>query len=227
MLSLRNVSWSIGGRLVLDALELDVPEASWIGIHGASGAGKTSLLRLIAGLERDHLGSITWEDRALSGGSAWVPPWLRPFAMVFQDFALWPHLTAAQHLDFVMTRKAGPFKIGRSPRERAAHWLSRLGLADFAQRYPAELSGGQQQRLALARSLATEPRLLLLDEPVSVLDDETAASVREVLRDWRSMSGCAAIVVTHDLTWLDPLETIRYELLAGRLQPISFGRALA
>lgn len=221
MLSLRDVGWSIGGHKILEALDLEIPNTSWVGIHGASGAGKTSLLRVIAGLERSHAGSITWDERSLSGGSVWIPPWSRPFAMVFQDFALWPHLTAAQHLHFVMNRKPRPSKIGGSPRARAAHWLSRLGLADLARRYPAELSGGQQQRLALARSLAAEPELLLLDEPVSALDPDAAATVRDVLRDWRSMSGCATIIVTHDLPWLDSLETIRYELVSGRLRSLS------
>ena len=176
---------------------LHVPAGSTIALLGPSGCGKTSLLRAIAGLERPTGGTITIGDETVSGPGTWVPPQRRHVGMVFQDGALFPHLTVAENIAFGLRAPGSPVRA----RERSARVADLLDLVDLGgagDRLPETLSGGQQQRVALARSLAPRPRVLLLDEPFSALDASLRVQVRsEVGRILREI-GVTTVFVTHD-----------------------------
>jgi ABC-type sugar transport system ATPase subunit len=215
MLRLSQVSIVHGGRQVLDALDMTVRRGELLVIAGSSGAGKTSLLRLIAGVDRPQGGKISWGDRTLAGASEWVPPWERPFAMVFQDFALWPHMTVLEHLVFVLQSRRDLGRAGR--RQLAIGCLARLEISELSQRYPAELSGGQQQRVAIARSLVRAPDLLLLDEPFAHLDELTAEVAWSSISRWREETGGTIAIVTHDSLWAERHATRQLHLREGRL----------
>jgi iron(III) transport system ATP-binding protein len=176
---------------------LDIPAGSILALLGPSGCGKTSLLRAIAGLERPTHGTITIGDRCVSSDTTWVHPERRNVGMVFQDGALFPHLSVNDNIAFGL--RGSSLKMSR--RERSARVDEMLDLVDLtglSDRYPGTLSGGQQQRVALARSLAPQPSVLLLDEPFSALDAALRIQVRaEVARIVRDVS-VTTIFVTHD-----------------------------
>jgi iron(III) transport system ATP-binding protein len=176
---------------VLTGVDLHVPAGSLVALLGPSGCGKTTLLRCVAGLERPDEGEIRLGERALSTPSTFVPPERRRIGMVFQDWALFPHLTVGRNVGFGLSREER-----RSGRVHEA--LALVGLAGFAERMPTTLSGGQQQRVALARAVATRPAVILLDEPFSNLDASLRVQVRaEVARLLREL-GLTALFVTHD-----------------------------
>jgi iron(III) transport system ATP-binding protein len=183
------------GRAAVDGVTLDLPQGQIGVLIGPSGCGKTSLLRTVAGLERPSAGRIAIDGEVLSDAAQrlHLPPERRRIGMVFQDYALFPHLTIADNVAF------GIAEWPRAEREtRVQQMLDLVGLAHAARRAPHQLSGGQQQRVALARALAPRPRLLLLDEPFSSLDvdlrERLAQEVRVILKD----SGTTALLVTHD-----------------------------
>jgi len=184
---------------------------------GPNGAGKTTILRALAGLVPLAEGRVVLDGRVLEDPARRlrVPPERRPVGMVFQDYLLFPHLSALENVAFGLRARG----VGRAPARRAAaEWLARLGLGTQAEVRPARLSGGQQQRVALARALAIDPRLLLLDEPLSALDVSIRAEVRRDLRRrLRDFTG-VSLLVTHD-----PLEAIA---LADRLVVIEGGRVV-
>ena len=216
MLLLSALVKSHGDRRVLDGLDMELERGAVAAISGISGAGKTTLLRLIAGLDRPGNGEMSWRDRTLAGPSSWVPPWHRPFAMVFQDLGLWPHLTVSEHMAFVLRSRRN---LTRTDRKRLElHWLAQLRISDLSRRYPAELSGGQQQRVAIARSLARGPELLLLDESLAHLDDATAQNVWSVISAWRIETGGTVLAVTHNTDWIQNHATIWFALEEGRLR---------
>lgn len=193
LLELRNVAHGYGRRPVLASLSFAVDRGQIACLLGPSGCGKTTVLRCIAGFERVQDGEVVLAGRVLSDRTTYVPPEQRPFGMVFQDYALFPHLNVAGNVAF------GLHGIDARAREaRVAAVLDAVGLAGKGSAWPHELSGGQQQRVALARALAPEPRVLLLDEPFSNLDpalrEQLAHEVREILKA-RSIT---AILVTHD-----------------------------
>ncbi len=182
-----------GRHAVLDGFSLSL-EAGLIGcLLGPSGCGKTTVLRAIAGFEPVRAGSIRLGGILLSSATAHLPPEQRRVGMMFQEYALFPHLSAAQNVAFGLRRLAHPEREAR-----VAEMLALVGLADAGERHPHELSGGQQQRVALARALAPAPALLLLDEPFSNLDAGTrerlAAEVRAILK----AAGQTAVLVTHN-----------------------------
>ena len=213
MLQLSEVSKVLGGRRVLDHSSLFLGQQEIGVVSGASGAGKTTLLRLIAGLEPPESGEISWRAEPLSGPNTWVSPWQRPFAMVFQDLGLWPHLTVSEHLAFVLRSRRELTRADRRRMER--RWLSELQIAELSHRYPAELSGGQQQRVAIARSLVRDPQLVLLDEAFAHLDKTTADVVWTVIEDWRRESGGTVLAVTHDTAWIERHATQWFALEEG------------
>jgi iron(III) transport system ATP-binding protein len=176
---------------------LDIPAGSILALLGPSGCGKTSLLRAIAGLERPTSGTISIGDKYVSAADHWVHPEQRNVGMVFQDGALFPHLTVADNVAFGL--RSSQIKLSRRERsKRVLEMLDLVDLADVADRYPGTLSGGQQQRVALARSLAPQPSVLLLDEPFSALDAALRIQVRaEVARIVRDVS-VTTVFVTHD-----------------------------
>jgi len=191
-----SVSYDGAGRAV-DDVSVSVAAGSIVSLLGPSGCGKTSLLRAIAGLERPVGGSISIGSRVVSGPGAWVKPEHRSVGMVFQDGALFPHLTVADNIAFGLN--ASHIKANRSERTaRVTELLELVDLAGLGDRLPETLSGGQQQRVALARSLAPNPSVLLLDEPFSALDAGLRVHVRaEVARILREI-GVTSIFVTHD-----------------------------
>ena len=195
-LSAVHLSKHFGSRSAVDDVSVDVGPAERLVIVGASGSGKTTLLRLIAGLERPDTGEIRIAGRLVARtGQNLVPPHERAIGFVFQDLALWPHLTIQEHVEFAL--RSGRQTTSQR-RVRARELLDLVRLQPLSPRYPHQISGGEQQRVALARALAASPRLLLLDEPFSNLDPELRAALREeVVRLQRALS-IAAISVTHD-----------------------------
>jgi iron(III) transport system ATP-binding protein len=193
------VSYDAGVEAVRDAM-LVVPAGSITALLGPSGCGKTSLLRAIAGLERPTAGTVRIGDRVVSGPNAWLHPERRHVGMVFQDGALFPHLTVAQNIDFGL-RAAGRHgtRMGRSERTaRVAETLDLVDLSRLGDRLPDTLSGGQQQRVALARSLAPQPAVLLLDEPFSALDATLRVQVRAEVANILREVEVTSVFVTHD-----------------------------
>lgn len=193
LLTVRNARFLRGQREILRGIDLGLPEGGVVALLGPSGSGKTTLLRAIAGLERLDGGEITTPAAPLDGPGAWVPANRRGFGLVFQDGALFPHLTALKNVAFGLTRLPRDAR-----REEAMIWLDRVGLAHRANAYPHELSGGEQQRIALARALAPKPKLVLLDEPFSSLDRALRADLRHRTTQLLAASGISALLVTHD-----------------------------
>ena len=195
VLDVESVVKSFGTERAVDDLSFCVREGELLTLLGPSGCGKTTTLRLIAGLERPDTGSIRIDGNMVTDGrnGAFVPPDNRDVGVVFQDFALFPHLSAEENVAFGIE--------GWSADERADQvdrLLSLVGLTDQRDSFPDELSGGQQQRIALARSLAPEPEILLLDEPFSNLDVDLRVRMREEVRRILKETGVTAISVTHD-----------------------------
>ncbi|MCT8974030.1 ABC transporter ATP-binding protein [Microbaculum marinisediminis] len=210
-LSFDNVSHSYDTAPAVDRVTLDIEPAEFVCLLGHSGCGKTTLLKLAAGLEEPSSGSIMINGQAVSGGSRFVPPEKRGVGLMFQDFALFPHLSILKNVMFGLTT------LPRGDAEREAlKALRRVGLEDYAELYPHALSGGEQQRVALARAIAPRPSVLLMDEPFSGLDSRLRDEVRDetlaVLRETRA----TCIIVTHD-----PEEAMR---MADRIVLMRSGR---
>ena len=176
---------------VLVDVSLEVEAGAFVALLGPSGCGKTTLLRAIAGLERPSRGTIWVGDDEVSGADGWVPPERRRVGMVFQEWALFPHLSVAANVAYGLNRAA---KSG----SRVQDTLEMVGLGGFGQKMPTTLSGGQQQRVALARALAPRPRVLLLDEPFSNLDTSLRVEVRSEVHRLLLELGITSIFVTHD-----------------------------
>ena len=190
---------------------LEVADGETLAVLGPNGAGKSTLLAVIAGLLRPDRGHVRLDGRELTGDGAFVPPHDRRVALLAQDPLLFPHLSVLENVAF------GPRShgAGRGPaREAAYRWLAEVGADDFADRRPGQVSGGQGQRIALARALAAEPRLLLLDEPMAALDVAVLPALRQTLK--RVLAGRTTVLVTHDV--LDAL------LLADRVVVMEGGR---
>jgi iron(III) transport system ATP-binding protein len=189
-LRLRDVRKAFGAVRAVDGVDLDVEHASICALLGPSGCGKTTTLRLIAGLERPDEGEVLVAGRTLSSAREFVPPDKRRIGMVFQDYALFPHMDVAANVAYGLGRKPDPEPIRRA--------LELVGLADSARRSVHELSGGQQQRVALARALAPTPDLVLLDEPFSNLDAGLRDRLRQEVREILVQAEVTALFVTHD-----------------------------
>ncbi|MGI8517916.1 MAG: ABC transporter ATP-binding protein [Acidimicrobiia bacterium] len=191
----RNVSVAYGANKVLDSIDLTVNAGETLALLGPSGSGKTTLLLAIAGFVPLQTGEIEIKGQVVSGPRHFVPPERRALGMVFQNYALWPHLDAADTVAYPM-RRAGIEK--REARRRAVELLSDLELSDLATRKPSELSGGQQQRVGLARALARQAAVFLFDEPTAHLDATIRQAVTEEIARRRAEHGTAAIFSTHD-----------------------------
>jgi iron(III) transport system ATP-binding protein len=173
----------------LDRFTLEVPRGSILGLLGPSGCGKTTALRIIAGFEVPDSGSVSIEGEEVVGPGRWTPPEGRRVGMVFQDYALFPHLTVAGNIEY---------GLGADQKARVDDVLDLVGLRGLGARMPHELSGGEQQRVALARALAPEPRVILLDEPFSNLDAALRDRVRREVRAILVEARTSAVFVTHD-----------------------------
>ena len=193
VLTVRGARFFRGQREILQGIDLKLAEGGIAALLGPSGSGKTTLLRAIAGLERLDGGEISGPAGQLDARNIWTPPNRRGFGLVFQDGALFPHMTALRNVAFGLD--------GLKPPQRhneAMIWLDRVGLADRAAAFPHELSGGEQQRVALARALAPRPKLILLDEPFSSLDRALRDELRQSTAQLLAASGTSALLVTHD-----------------------------
>ncbi len=196
MVELDKVSKAWNGERVLMGISLAIAQGERLVILGPSGCGKTTLLRLIAGFVVPDSGGIEIAGRLVArDGRILVPPEQRHLGMVFQDLALWPHLSVWGNIEFGLKATKVPKEERRL---RIARMLKRVGLEDLAQRKPAELSGGQRQRVALARALAPEPDVLLLDEPLSSLDPELNRRLRDEIVGLQERLGFTLVHVTHN-----------------------------
>jgi iron(III) transport system ATP-binding protein len=179
----------------LKSVSLDVAPGTFLVLLGPSGSGKTTLLRCLAGIERIDSGSLAIGSRVVADGRSHVPPEQRDLSMVFQDYALWPHMTALDNVAFALRRRRLP---RAECRVRAASMLERVGLSEFAKRYPNELSGGQQQRVALGRALIADTGLILCDEPLSNLDADLRERMRVEISALVREAGATTVYITHD-----------------------------
>ncbi len=190
-LKIESLHKHFGDFTVLDNIELQVGAAEFVCLLGPSGCGKTTLLRIIAGLLSADSGRILLDQQDL----AMRPARARGFGIVFQSYSLFPHMTVAQNVGYGLAIRKTP---GAEVQQRVEKLLQTVKLAGFEQRYPAQLSGGQQQRVAVARALAVNPALLLLDEPLSALDARVRADLRLELREVQRQLGIPTLMVTHD-----------------------------
>lgn len=190
-LELEDVTKRFGQITAVDQINLSVEQSEFLTLLGPSGCGKTTILRMIAGFEMPSEGTILLDGEDITYRAANK----RPMGMVFQSYALFPHLTAEQNIAFGMSIKREPKDVIK---RRCTELLELVGLADKGRSYPHQLSGGQQQRIALARALAVEPKVLLLDEPLSALDAKVRISLRNEIRRIQQQLKMTAIYVTHD-----------------------------
>ena len=197
MLELQRVSKSYGRSCVLSSVSLSIVPRQHVALLGPSGSGKSTVLRVLSGLDAPDDGEV-WKEGTLlsSAGRVIVPPHRRGLAMVFQDLALWPSLSARDNVRLAVARSGLEKTQTRATVESA---LEACGIEDFADRRPGALSAGQQQRVALARSIATSPSVLLLDEPFTGLDLATKAPLLEKIRDLAKERSMTVVLVTHDL----------------------------
>src|SRR5918995_808938 len=219
VVELRELTKDFGAVRAVDRVDLFVDEGEVLALLGPSGCGKTTTLRLVAGFERPDAGRVVLDGADVAGPGWFVPPERRRVGVVFQDYALFPHLTVAQNVGYGVRdrgRRGG----------RVAEMLDLVGLAGEASRLPHELSGGQQQRVALARALAPDPALVLLDEPFSNLDAALRVRVRGEVRSILGEAGATAVFVTHDqeeaLSLADRVAVMR----AGRVLQVGEPAAL-
>jgi putative spermidine/putrescine transport system ATP-binding protein len=194
-LQIKQLSKSYGSRRVVSNVDLSMEEGEVLSLLGPSGCGKTTILRMIAGLIRPESGQIQIGERVVYDGRKDVPVEERGLGMVFQDYALWPHMTVARNIAFGLRLRRAP---ARAIEKRVQELLELVNLPGMGDRYPYQLSGGQQQRVAVARALATEPRMLLMDEPLSSLDTGLRAAMRtDLVRLFKHLK-ITTINVTHD-----------------------------
>jgi iron(III) transport system ATP-binding protein len=188
---IRHVALAFGATKVLKDISVTVEPGEFFALLGPSGSGKSTLLRLIAGFNQHQSGEVLIGGRDVTG----TPPWKRNVGMVFQNYALWPHMTVEQNVAFGLEERKFP---RAQIREKVKAALDLVGLGELGARRPGQLSGGQQQRVAIARTLAIEPQVLLLDEPLSNLDAKLRVQTRQELVKLQRRLGITTIFVTHD-----------------------------
>src|SRR5690606_28246254 len=216
LLAVENLHKRFGaGPPVVSGLDFEVEEGEIFALLGPSGCGRTTTLRILGGFEQLDEGCVRFEDKVLCAWGEHVPPERRGIGLVFQDYALFPHLSVLGNVLFGL--KSWP---RTQRRERAREVIKLVGLAGYEDRYPRELSGGQQQRVAIARSLAPQPRLVLLDEPFSNLDALLRQTTRQEIRSVLKAAGMTALLVTHDqeeaLSFADRVAVMR----GGRIEQV-------
>lgn len=214
-LELVGVSRQFGNRVVLSDISLAIPPGKITCLLGESGCGKSTLLRIISGVDRPDGGSIRINGTEVVGPGRFVEPESRNIGFMFQDYALFPHLSVAENIAFGLRR------LPRSEqRQRVAEVVERIGLGHLVDRYPHSLSGGEQQRVALARALAPRPSILLMDEPFSNLDQGLRERVRRETLDTLRRIGTTAIIVTHDPQEALAVGDLIVLMRAGRIEQI-------
>jgi iron(III) transport system ATP-binding protein len=212
---LRGVTKRYGANTVVDGIDLAIPDGAFVCLLGPSGCGKTTLLRLLAGFVAPDAGEIVVGGTRISAPGAVVPPERRGMSMIFQSYALWPHLTVEENIGYgLRLRKLARAEIER----RVAVICAATKLEALRKRYPSELSGGQQQRVALARALVVEPQTLLLDEPLSNLDANLREEMRFEIRRLHDEFRYTTVYVTHDQSEAMATADLILVLNAGRIE---------
>jgi putative spermidine/putrescine transport system ATP-binding protein len=212
--SLRELTRAFGASKALDGMSLEIAPGELVALLGPSGCGKTTALRIVAGFETADTGEVLIDDRDVSG----VPAARRDMGMVFQSYSLFPNMSALDNVGFGLRMRKANAAVRR---QKAGELLEMVGLSAQAAQFPHQLSGGQQQRVALARALAIEPRVLLLDEPLSALDAKVRLQLREQIRTLQQRLGTTTLFVTHDqeeaLSMADRVGVMR----AGKLEQVA------
>ena len=195
--TIKHITKAFGDNVVLKEFNETFHEGEFITLLGPSGCGKTTMLRIIAGFEKPTTGELYIDDQLVSGGKTFIPPEKRNIGMVFQSYAVWPHMNVFDNVAYPLTIKKTPKDKIKTAVERV---LAIVHLSQYAERFPNQLSGGQQQRVALARALVAAPKLLLLDEPLSNLDAKLRESMRFEIKEIQRQLGITVVYVTHDQT---------------------------
>ncbi len=195
ILSLQNITKLFAESKIpaVNNVSFSLQQGDILALVGPSGCGKTTLLRIIGGFEFPQTGEVQIGEQKICSPTAWIPPEKRDIGIVFQDYALFPHLTVAENVAFGL-KNSNKHQV----KQRVSEVLNLVRLDTLEKRYPYELSGGQQQRVALARALAPKPKLMLLDEPLSNLDIQVRLQLREEIRDILKLAGTSAVFITHD-----------------------------
>ncbi len=195
--TIRHITKSFGNHVVLQDFNETFGDGEFITLLGPSGCGKTTMLRMIAGFEHPTSGELYIDDQLVSGGKTFLPPEKRGIGMVFQSYAVWPHMNVYENVAY-------PLQIRKEPKDKIREAVERVleivHLSQYAERLPSQLSGGQQQRVALARALVAAPKLLLLDEPLSNLDAKLRETMRFEIKEIQRRIGITVVYVTHDQT---------------------------
>ena len=193
--TINHITKAFGDNVVLKEFNETFQDGEFITLLGPSGCGKTTMLRIIAGFEKPTTGELYIDNQLVSGGKTFVPPEKRSIGMVFQSYAVWPHMNVFDNVAYPLTIK----KVSKAEiKESVERVLKIVHLSQYAERFPNQLSGGQQQRVALARALVVEPGVLLFDEPLSNLDAKLRVQMRTEIRRIQQTLGITAIYVTHD-----------------------------
>ncbi|ROR08680.1 ABC transporter ATP-binding protein [Erwinia sp. JUb26] len=215
--SLKGIGYAFGEHRVLNHIDLEIEPGSIVALLGPSGCGKSTLLKILAGLLEPQQGTLQFGERLIANATKSTPPEQRDIGMVFQDYALWPHMTVAQNVAFPLLMR----RVSAHERQqRVKQALQRVGLGDFAARKPSDLSGGQQQRVALARAIIAEPKILLFDEPLSNLDTDLRESLCLEMATLLRQLGTTAVYVTHDRREAEILADRIVWLAAGSVSAI-------
>ncbi|MFO7855329.1 MAG: ABC transporter ATP-binding protein [Paracoccaceae bacterium] len=217
-ISLQNVIKRFHGAAAVDGVSAEAPTGAFFAVLGPSGCGKSTLLRLIAGLERLDGGSVALDGAAVAGPRLHVPPEARRAGVVFQSYALWPHMTVAENVAFPAETAGLPPAAVRASRDRA---LAAVSMTALAGRRPAELSGGQRQRVALARCLAQSARTILMDEPLANLDPHLRAAMEGELLAFHRAAGATTLYITHDQREAMALADLVAVMRAGRFEQVA------
>lgn len=198
-IEIKGISKVFDGVKALDNVSFNMEEGEFISILGPSGCGKTTLLRLLAGFDYPSNGEVIINEKVVGSPKVTISPEKRSLGMVFQSFALWPHMTVKQHIEFpIMHHSFVTNEIKKNKDKLIGEILNITGLEDFANRLPSQLSGGQKQRVAIARAIAVKPELLLMDEPLSALDAELREEMRREIQNIHKITKTSILYVTHD-----------------------------
>lgn len=197
-LHIQQVTKSFSKTQALREINLKIKDSEFIAILGPSGCGKTTLLRIVGGFIEPTSGIVRLDDQIYSGEGHMVPVEKRDLGMVFQSFALWPHMTVRQHVEFPLKSPRHRHMTEQERKEAADRAISCTGLKPYEDRFPGQLSGGQRQRVALARAIVGRPSILLMDEPLSALDAELKIEMRREIQNIHRLTGATILYVTHD-----------------------------
>lgn len=209
-LKVKNINLSFDSKEILKGLNLIIDEGNFVAITGASGSGKTSLLRVICGLESPSQGEIILDNSLLFSREISVPTEKRNIGLVIQEKVLFPHLSAIQNIEFGISSK-------KDKQNLSGEIMERLNITQLAEMYPHELSGGESQRVALARSIVMRPKLLMLDEPFTGLDKDLKQKIYPEIKSILLASKITALMVTHDLNEVKALADKCFNLESGQL----------